>query len=209
MTHWMSTAAKRAGLPGADRLSFEPGTSVKDAWAKACQVCEMPPGELAQAIASAFSMEAIDLGTAEPTAARLLPGSVARKFCIFPVRDENRYLVVATPNPADPNADQEVGFSSGRLARFAVAPPTDIAGAIESTYTPDVATESLLAQLGDRGDDTSIERRTSTSNPCPPRASSASARTGCSTTPCRSPSPYSRGSCPASRSWLSWTSRTG
>ena len=157
MTHWMSTAAKRAGLPGADRLSFEPGTSVKDAWTKACQVCEMPPGELAQAIASAFSMEAIDLGSAEPTAARLLPGSVARKFCIFPVRDENRYLVVATPNPADPNADQEVGFSSGRLARFAVAPPTDIAGAIESTYTPDVATESLLAQLGDRGDDTSIE----------------------------------------------------
>ncbi len=157
MTHWMSAAAKRAGLEGADRLSFGPGTSVQDAWSTACQEFGMDPMELARAIASAFSMEAIDLTNAEPTAARLLPGSVARKFCIFPVRDENRYLVVATPNPADPNADQEVGFSSGRLARFAVAPPAEITGAIEQTYTPDVGVESILDQLGDRADESSVE----------------------------------------------------
>jgi type II secretory ATPase GspE/PulE/Tfp pilus assembly ATPase PilB-like protein/ActR/RegA family two-component response regulator len=148
IAHWMATAVKRAGLQNADRLVLAPDASVHDVWSTACRVCELEPMELARAIASAFSMEAVDLRGAEPTAAKLLPGSIARKFCVFPVKDENRYLVVATPNPTDVNADQEVGFTSGRIARFAVAPPSAIAGKIESTYSEDQAAATMLARLG-------------------------------------------------------------
>lgn len=147
IAHWMATAVKRVGLEGADRLVLAPQASVHEAWSKACRACELEPMELASAIASAFSMDTVDIAVAEPTAARLLSGSIARKFCVFPVRDENRYLVVATPNPTDLNADQEVGFTSGRMARFVVAPPSLITDAIESTYSDDLTAAAMLARL--------------------------------------------------------------
>ncbi|MBM4185113.1 MAG: type II/IV secretion system protein [Gemmatimonadetes bacterium] len=167
IAHWMATAVKRAGLPNADRLVFAPDTSVHDVWTAACKECDVQPQELAAAIAKAFSMETVDLTGAEPTAAKLLPGSIARKFCVFPVRDENRYLVVATPNPTDLNADQEVGFTSGRIARFAVAPPMAISGAIESAYSADHAAASMLERLGREADLAKVEFELPSDAPAP------------------------------------------
>ncbi|MEQ1856526.1 MAG: ATPase, T2SS/T4P/T4SS family [Longimicrobiales bacterium] len=167
IAHWMATAVKRAGLPNADRLVFAPDATLHDVWTVACRECSIQPNDLARAIATAFSMETVDLTGAEPTAAKLLPGSIARKFCVFPVRDENRYLVVATSNPTDLNADQEVGFTSGRIARFAVAPPSAISGAIESTYSADQAAASMLERLGREADMASVEFEMPGSGPVP------------------------------------------
>ncbi len=167
IAHWMATAVKRAGLPNADRLVFAPDATLHDVWTAACRECSLEPNELARAIAAAFSMETVDLTGAEPTAAKLLPGSIARKFCVFPVRDENRYLVVATSNPTDLNADQEVGFTSGRIARFAVAPPSAISGAIESTYSADQAAASMIERLGREAGGATIEFETPGSGPAP------------------------------------------
>jgi hypothetical protein len=168
----MGTAARLAKLPNADKLTYRGGMSVHEVWSHTADVCGVGAAELAAALAKANSLEVADLGAADPTAANLLPGSVARRFCVFPIRHENRSLIVATANPFDPAAPQEVTFSSGRVARFVVAPPDWITSAIESTYTADVTTAQLLERLGARGTD---------------RRSSSRTRRRRSPTSCRSP----------------------
>ena len=158
MTHWMARAAITAGFEGADTLTFEPAARPGDIWAATSDVCGVEPDELAVAVASAFRVEVADLEAAEPTAAKLIPGSIARKFGVFPVTYGDKDLVVATSNPTDPKAEQEVGFASGRRATLAIARPDEIAAAIESTYSAEVAAESLLSRVGDEfGDVVSVE----------------------------------------------------
>lgn len=152
MNDWLVRTARKAGLKGAENLELPPGLSLAEAWDRVCKACGVEQRELARAVASAFSMKVADIPNAQPTAAKLLSGSVARKLGVFPVRDEDRALVVATANPIDSEAEQEVAFVSGRVARFVVAPPIEITEAIESAYSAEVAAESLLARVAQQFD---------------------------------------------------------
>ena len=104
MSHWMQRVAEQAGLDGAEALSFERGASDQEIWAQTAEVCGVDEATLARAVASTFHVELADMAGAEATAARLLPGSVARKFGVFPVRDdEGNYLGVL-------ECTQEIGW---------------------------------------------------------------------------------------------------
>lgn len=149
MTHWIEGAAARGGLAGADGLRLPREATTEEAWSALQETLGVSSADVAMALANAFSMPIADLADAEPTAERFLTGSVARKFGVFPLEDQDRYLLVATSNPVDPEAEQAVGFASGRSPRFAVASPEDIARAIESAYSADVAAESLLSRVDD------------------------------------------------------------
>lgn len=153
MTGWLLRAAKKAGLAGAEDLQVVGGMEVDEAWAKVCAACGIAHEELAKAVADAFSMPVADLDKAAPTATKLVPASTARKHHVYPLRDEDRYLVLATANPVDADAEQELAFVSGRIARFEIASPDAIAEAIESTYAPDAAAESLLSRVAERFDE--------------------------------------------------------
>lgn len=147
MSHWMVRAAQRAGIDGADALTFPSGVAVDEVWKSASQQLGIELPDLAAAVADAYSMSVADFDTAIPTAAKLLPASVARKYGVFPLLDADRYLVVATSNPFDPNADQEIGFASGRTAKFHIAPPSTIDALIDETYAPEKAAASMLSQI--------------------------------------------------------------
>ena len=149
MTHWMVRVAARAGYERVDELDLSEEVSVSDAWTETSAVCGVTPEALAAAVGAFFHMELADLDSAQPTATGLLPGSMARKFGLFPLEDADRHLRVATSDPSDSLAAQEVGFVSGRSPEFLVAPPEAIAGAIEDAYSADVAAASLLARVGD------------------------------------------------------------
>lgn len=158
MTHWIEGAAARGGLLGTDRLDIPHDATTEEAWTAVEETLGVSALNVAMALASAFSMPIADLSEAEPTAERFLTGSVARKFGVFPIEDQDRFLVIATSNPVDAEAEQAVGFASGRSPRFAVAPPGDIARAIEGAYSADVAAESLLSRVDDNlGDLADIE----------------------------------------------------
>jgi type II secretory ATPase GspE/PulE/Tfp pilus assembly ATPase PilB-like protein/ActR/RegA family two-component response regulator len=145
----MVLAIRRAGIDCGDDLNFSGQLSTRDAWSAVEAACGATSDTIAEAVASAFSMDLADLADAEPTATRLLTGSVARKFGVFPLRDENRYLLVATSSPADAEAEQAVAFASGRAARFVIASPDDIAAAIEGAYSAEISAASLLARVDD------------------------------------------------------------
>src|SRR5690606_9224743 len=104
---------------------------------------------VAVAVADFFHTEVADLRQAQPAAVQLLPPSITRKYLVFPIADHNRILVVATCNPADLEAEREIGFASGRRAEFVVASPTELRRAIDLAYEPDRAVEDVLERLGD------------------------------------------------------------
>ena len=125
MHHWMTRAVQRAGFSGAGELVLAPDTPIDIVWETATRVCDVGGRDLAEAVADLFRLETADLEAAEPTAAKLVPDSVARKFGVLPIRDRNRYLVLAVSDPTDPDLEQEVAFASGRTPSFSVAPPDD------------------------------------------------------------------------------------
>ncbi|MCH7808814.1 MAG: type II/IV secretion system protein [Planctomycetes bacterium] len=107
----------------------------------------MPEDDLARHIATHFRLAVADLGSAAPQALKLVPERVARRYQVFPIREDDRQLVVATSDPTNLETEQALGFASGRTAQFEVAGPTAIAEAIDQKYSPDRAVEGLLGSV--------------------------------------------------------------
>ncbi|NJD19789.1 MAG: type II/IV secretion system protein, partial [Gemmatimonadetes bacterium] len=140
----MQRVASREGFPGADAIRIPSHASLEEVWRTAMSACGVDAATLAAAVARSFRTQVADFALSEPTAAKLLPASVARKFTVFPLRDTDRHLVVATADPTQVEAEQEVGFASARTPQLHVAPPWEIAKAIDAAYSPDKAAELLL-----------------------------------------------------------------
>ena len=152
-THWMQRVARREGFPGADELVLPVHASIKEVWALVQKQCGVDETAVAEAVARSFKAQVADFTLVEPTAAKLLPASVARKFLVFPMRDSDRYLVVATADPTNIQAEQEVGFASGRTPQMRIASPVAIERALDAAYSPDKAAESLLEGVSESVDD--------------------------------------------------------
>lgn len=150
MSHWMSRVARQAQFDGAESLEFASDASIRDVWVQTSDICSVPPSAVASAVAGAFALEVADFDTAAPTAVKLLPESVVKKYGVYPLRDEDRALLVATSDPADTDAEQEISFASGRTARFVIASPDRIQQAIDGAYEPDAAASSMLSQISER-----------------------------------------------------------
>ena len=97
--HWLLTVAERAGLRCAGEDVIEPGIPVVDAWARMVERCGVSEDDLARHIATHFRLAVADLGGAAPQALKLVPERVARRYQVFPIREDDRQLVVATSDP--------------------------------------------------------------------------------------------------------------
>ena len=139
--HWLVAIVERAGhacppLPD--------GAGIAEVWRTVGTACAMSADDVARLVANHFRLEVADLGSAEPAAAKLVPEKLARRFLVFPVREDDRRLVVATADPMDVEAEQMLGFASSRTPAFVVAPPEAIESAINAQYAPDRSVESIL-----------------------------------------------------------------
>ncbi len=152
-SHWIVTVAQRAQLPNSQRLAVAPGATVEQAWSEACRTCGVSPAVLSQHIAQQFRLRVADLDAAENRAIKLVPETVARRFGILPLRENDRQLVVATSDPVDLEVERALGFASGRTPVFEVAPPEAIQRAIDTKYSPDRVVQSLLGNMAAGGGD--------------------------------------------------------
>lgn len=153
MAHWLARVARGRLSSSAEALDLPSSLSISEAWTRVGKACDATPDELAAWVAEAFHTRVADLKSAEPTATQLLPASVARRFGILPLRDLDNYLEVATADPTNPVAEQEIAFASGRSPVLLIASPDEIALAIETEYSPEKATAVFLARIeGDRGE---------------------------------------------------------
>ncbi|HYV98903.1 MAG TPA: ATPase, T2SS/T4P/T4SS family [Gemmatimonadaceae bacterium] len=148
MHHWLSSAARRARIAGADDVRIEPGTPVTDAWDVVARGVSLTQSQLADRIAPAVGVRLANMETGEARALTLLPERIARKYNVFPLREDDRTITVATSDPMDVTTEQAISFASARRAVFELAPPGLIADAINAGYSPDGAVEKLLRSVG-------------------------------------------------------------
>jgi type II secretory ATPase GspE/PulE/Tfp pilus assembly ATPase PilB-like protein/CheY-like chemotaxis protein len=142
--HWLVKAATRAGLPAADQVKVNPGTSETIAWDVVARGVGLSPRELAVKIAPALGVKVADFESAEPRALTLLPERLARRYQVYPLREDDRTITVATSDPNDLNVEQGVAFAAARRAVFELAPPHAIGEAINAGYSHDHMVAKLL-----------------------------------------------------------------
>lgn len=147
MAHWLMTVARTAGLNGVGADALDPATPVTEAWQRVVEWCGVSESDLARSVAQHFHCDVADLTVASAAALKLVPDVVARRHHVFPVRETDREIVVATSNPTDLDAEQALGFTSGRKPVFEIATPKAIAEAIESRYSPEGVVEGLLRNV--------------------------------------------------------------
>jgi type II secretory ATPase GspE/PulE/Tfp pilus assembly ATPase PilB-like protein/ActR/RegA family two-component response regulator len=111
------------------------------------EACEITDEELLEHAAAYFQLDLADLGRHETKALNLVTEPVARRYSVFPLRETDRLLYVATADPRDLSAEQALAFASGRTPRFELASPQSIVEAIEAHYSPDRSVASLLTTL--------------------------------------------------------------
>jgi CheY-like chemotaxis protein len=140
--HWLVHVLRRAGSPAAEEPDIDPGAPAGAAWETVCGSTGLAPDDLAKLVAGYFRLSVAALEEAEATALRLVPGTVARKYSVFPLREDEHEITVATSDPTHFVAEQTLGFVSGRRVVFEVAPPPVIAERISARYGAEGARES-------------------------------------------------------------------
>lgn len=146
-SHWLSKVAGAAGLSGGPDLHIPAGTTIDEAWSIAAHACGLREETLAGYVAAHYGLQVADLSSAEKGAAKLLPESVVKSHHVFPLRENNSNLWVATANPMNLDADDAIAFASGRRPILEIAPPTPLHAAIGAQFHTDRMVESMLSNL--------------------------------------------------------------
>jgi CheY-like chemotaxis protein len=132
--NWMVAvveAAEVAGAPDVERATIDQLTK---AWELVRKAAEISPIELTERIAEQSHIEVADLSEVDTHAATLIPGELARRRIVVPIRVTDREIVIATANPLSQGTKREVEHMTSRQVVFAAAPPHDIATALQSMY---------------------------------------------------------------------------
>jgi type II secretory ATPase GspE/PulE/Tfp pilus assembly ATPase PilB-like protein len=145
MNHWMERIADTSERNVT--VAIPPGTAIRDAWNITIDTLGETPHEVAARIAAQFRLDVADMHAGEARAVRLIPEAVARKYLVFPLREDDRRIFVATCDPANADAEQAIGFASGRTPTFLVATPDELSSAIDETYSPNRVVEDLLQNV--------------------------------------------------------------
>jgi len=109
----------------------------------------------AEFMGQVYNVPAVDLESIEidKTAVELIPGDVATKFQVVPVRREGRVLTVAMANPDNIFAIDDIKFITGFEVRAVVATESSIKRSIDDLYD---SADSLATIMGEIEDDIEI-----------------------------------------------------
>ncbi len=145
--HWLEGAVARAGLAGVASLSIPPEVENGEAWEVTARTLGLTETELAARIASQFGLTVADFEQTDSRALALLPERLARRYHVFPLREDDRHLYIATADPTDIEVEHAIGFASGRRPVFELAAPTLIEEALVTGYSADHVVENLLTTV--------------------------------------------------------------
>ena len=148
--HWLAAAAARAGMKGADALVIPADISLIDSWEIASRTLGISPRELASIIAPTFGLAEANFERTEPRALTLLPERIARKYHVFPLREDERHLIVATADPTNIEVEHAIGFAAGRRPVFELASPGAIENALFNGYNSERSMDQLLNSVDEQ-----------------------------------------------------------
>ena len=142
-THWLVSIATRAGLGDASDSGVPSDAPPDKAWPWVAEFLEITQWDLAKKIADVLRLSVADPQQSDPGALMLLPAELAKKHGVLPLRATHRELFVATSDPLDVDAENEIAFLSSRRTIFEVCPPGPLTEAMEATYSPPHSRESV------------------------------------------------------------------
>jgi type IV pilus assembly protein PilB len=132
--HWLVGVARRAGLKGADTLVLPPNASSKEAWEAVARAAGVTVEDLASRVGEVLRVPLADMARMQPHACKLVPAQLARTHSVFPIREDDRSIVIATSDPTKVQVEEAVRFASGRWVMLTLAPPAVIEAAIRAHY---------------------------------------------------------------------------
>ncbi len=103
--------------------------------------------DIIQALASTFRLKIADLAKLDPRAALLVPESVARKHRVLPLQADDRRITLATSDPRDLNAEQAIGFMTGRDVELQLTTPAELEDRLDAVYRPEKSIERMVDRL--------------------------------------------------------------
>ena len=145
--HWLAQVALEQGLPEAGRLVLAPDTPVAEAWQQVSRACGVPVETLAEHVATHFELSLAELHDIEAHVIKLLPEKLAKRYGVAALREDDKRLVLATSDPTNLMAEEDIAFACGRTPQFEIAPPAAIADAQAELYS--ATREPLQTQLED------------------------------------------------------------
>src|SRR5262245_11996456 len=132
--HWVVTVARAAGLEGIDRLEIDSAVSTSEAWSLVAMAAGVSLDELARRVARHFRLAIADLENRDAHAEKIIPGRVARRLQVVPLRYTDRSLTVASADPVHMEAERELTALAARSIQPEVASPAAIEEAIARAY---------------------------------------------------------------------------
>ncbi|HUP18669.1 MAG TPA: ATPase, T2SS/T4P/T4SS family [Gemmatimonadota bacterium] len=144
---WILEAVAHSGLPDPGVELDLDSSSVSEAWAVVCKTFAISSEALAKCVADRFGLPVADINYYQAKAVKRVPERFARRYDVFPMREENGRLVVATCDPTDLGTEQSLAFAAGLTPRFEIASPEAIRSAIKSAYSENLTANRMLETL--------------------------------------------------------------
>ena len=144
--HWLSSVASHAGLK-LDLPVTPDLATLRRAWGEVVRACRVPEERFLERVAGHFRIGVGDLSTWDPQAVRLLPEAVARKYGVLAISFTSTNVIVATSDPSNRFAMQEIVSHSGRQPVFLLVSPSRMDNAMERAYAPARAPKNALQTL--------------------------------------------------------------
>ncbi|HET9949239.1 MAG TPA: ATPase, T2SS/T4P/T4SS family [Longimicrobiales bacterium] len=124
---------------------------LRRAWPLTVRACRVSEEKFTARAAEHFRIGVADLSSWDPQAVHLIPEGVARRHGILAISFTDTSIVVATSDPTNRSAIQDVVANSGRQPVLLLASPARLDRALERAYaparSPKNALQTLVAQV--------------------------------------------------------------
>ncbi len=148
---WLGPLLLEAGLVTEQRLREISPASGGRLWTGLVRAGITDDAAIAGELARRFHFPVAAISQVDSRAVPILPEAAARRYHVVPIAVDDKTIRIATADPRDFSAEQDLGFLSGRDVRFEVASPTAIAEKLDELYRPETSINRLLQGLGSGG----------------------------------------------------------
>ena len=144
---WIGPYLVTAGLVPEDRLAVLASVKGVSLWRSVVDTGLATDAAICAALASHFRLPVAAIGAADPRAVTVLPESAARKYHVVALALDEKSVRIATCDPRDFAAEQDLGFLTGRDVKLEVASPSAISEKLDELYRPENSINRLLQGL--------------------------------------------------------------
>ena len=148
---WLGPMLIEAGITTDQRLREISPTAGGRLWTHIVRAGFADDAAITGELVKRFRFPAAAMSQIDARATAVLPEAAARRYHVVPLALDEKTIRLATADPRDLSAEQDLGFLSGRDVKFEIASPTAISEKLDELYRPENSINRLLQGLGSGG----------------------------------------------------------